>query len=40
MVAQVGPFTNLGPFSTFQLFKLSKLRYYFLSIFENENNFF
>ena len=31
---------KLRPFSTFQLFKLSKLCYHFLSSFENENIFF
>ena len=34
------PFTKLGPFSTFQLFKWSKLCYNFFSRFENENMFF
>ena len=32
--------TKLGPFSTFQLLKLSLLCYHFLSSFENKNNFF
>ena len=32
--------TKLGPFFTFQLFKLSKLCHHFLSNFENENNYF
>ena len=40
MVTKLGQFTKLGPFSTFQLFKLSKLCYHFLSRFENENNCF
>ena len=40
MVTELGQFTKLGPFSAFQLFKLSKLCYHFLSSFENENNFF
>ena len=40
MVTKLGQFTNLGPFSTFQFFKLSKLCYRFLSSFEIENIFF
>ena len=40
MVTKLGQFKKLGPFSAFQLFKLSKLCYHFLSSFENENNFF
>ena len=36
----MGQFTKLEPFSTFQLFKLSKLCYHFLSSFENGYNFF
>ena len=40
MVTKLGQFTKLGPFSTFQIFKLSKLCHHFLSYFENENNFF
>ena len=40
MVTKLGQFTKLGPFSAFQLFKLSKLCYLFLLHFENENNFF
>ena len=40
MVTMCAQFTKLGPFSAFQLFKLSKLCYHFLSSFENENNFF
>ena len=40
MVTKLGQFTKLWPFSTFQLFKLSKLSYHFLSRFENENTFF
>ena len=40
MVIKLGQFTKLGPFSTFQLFKSSKLCYYFLSRFGNENNLF
>ena len=36
MVKKFRQFTKLGPFSTFQLFKLSKLCYHFLSSFENE----
>ena len=39
-VTKLGQFTQLGSFSTFQLFKLSKLCYHFLSRFENGNNFF
>ena len=39
MVTKLGQLTKLGPFSTFQLFKLSKLCYHLLSNFENENNF-
>ena len=31
MVTKLGQFTKLGPFSTFQLFKLSKFCYHFLS---------
>ena len=30
MVTKLGQFTKFGPFSTFQLFKLSKLCYHFL----------
>ena len=36
MIIKLGPFKKLGPFSTFQLFKFSKLCYYFLSSFEND----
>ena len=39
-VTNLGQFTKLGPFSTFQLFKLSKLCYHFWSCFINENIFF
>ena len=35
MVTKLGQFTKLGPFSTFQLFKLPKLCYHFLLRFEN-----
>ena len=37
IVTELGQFTKLGPFSTFQLFELSKLGYHFLSSFENGN---
>ena len=40
MVTKLGQFTKFGPFSTFQIFKLSKLCYNFLWRFENENIFF
>ena len=40
MVTKLGQFTQLGPFSTFQLFKLSKLCYHFWSSFGNGNNLF
>ena len=40
MVTKLGQFSKLGSFSTFQLFKLSKLCYHFLLSFENENTFF
>ena len=40
MLTKLGQFTKFGPFSTFQLFKLSKLCYHFLSHYENKNNFF
>ena len=40
VVTKLGQFTKIGPFSTFQLFKLSKLCYNFLLRFENVNNFF
>ena len=40
MVTKLGQLTKLGPFSTFQLFKLSKLCYHFLSSFGKENIFF
>ena len=40
MITKWGQFTKVGPFSTFQLLKLSKLCYLLLSSFENENNFF
>ena len=36
MVTKLGQFTKLGPFSTFQLFKLSKLCFHFLLSFEND----
>ena len=36
MVTQLGQFTKLGLFSTFQLFELSQLCYYLLYSFENE----
>ena len=39
MVTKLGQFTEFGPFSTFQLFKLSKLCYHFLLSFENKNIF-
>ena len=36
----MGQFTKLGPFSTFQLFKLSKFCSHFSWVFENTNYFF
>ena len=39
MVTKLGRFTKLGPFSAFQLLKLSQLCYHFLSSFENKNIF-
>ena len=40
IVTKLRQYKKLGPFSTFQLFKLSKLCYHFLSSFENLNIFF
>ena len=40
MVTKLGQFTKLGPFSTFHLFKLSKLCYQFLSSLKMEIIFF
>ena len=40
MLTMLRHFTNLGPFSTFQHFQLSKLCYHFLSSFEKKIIFF